>query len=75
MVLTFENSFGLERRIADVETFVEATVKIQDFLLRERNFRSNYTRMWSPTPGHTVLDFGSHTECFHLYEAEYKGCG
>ena len=66
MLLNFENSMGVERLIAVVDTVGQAHREIKKFL-DEHNYKSYYTRSWSPEPGHTIFDVGSHTEFFHLY--------
>lgn len=69
MKLTFENSNGAERIIAEVQTLEEAHREIAKFL-DDHKYKSYYTRRWSPQPWHTVFDVGSHTEFFHLYNEE-----
>ena len=66
MVLMFENSAGVEREIAKVNSEEEAFREIQKFL-KEWNFKSYYTRTMCVNPHHKVYDVGSHTEFFHLY--------
>lgn len=69
MILRFENSAGIEREIAQVDSEEEAFREIHKFL-KERNFKSYYTRTISVSPTHKIYDVGSHTEFFHLYIVE-----
>ena len=66
MILIFEHKNGDRTFVADVNDEHEALNQIQGFL-KTINYRSYYTRLWSPEPGHRIIDFGSHTEFFHLY--------
>lgn len=66
MTLTFENSFGKERKIASVSDEKEAFTEIHKFL-KDHNYKSYYTRSWLVDSDHKVFDVGSHTEFFHLY--------
>lgn len=71
MILSFENSQGVQRIIAEINSVEEAHRQIKRFL-DDHNFRSYYTRSWKPQSWHTVFDVGSHTEFFHLYD--YGSC-
>lgn len=79
MILKFENSAGVKRTIAEVKSEPEALQEINKFL-KERNYKSYYTRTITIDPYHTMYDVGSHTEFFHLVtpcvliEIDYKGC-
>lgn len=64
MKLIFENSYGVERVVADVQSEKEALAYIYKFC-EERNFKVYYTRIWE-TNGRKHFDVGSHTEFFHL---------
>ena len=78
MVLQFKNSKGVKRKIADVASEKEAIEEISKFL-KDKNFKSYYTRSWKPNPYHKVYDVGSWTEFFHLItpcvlvQVDYKG--
>lgn len=64
MKVWFENSHGVKREIATVETKEQAYEVIHRFC-EERNFTIHYTRGWE-TKESSVVDVGSHTEFFHL---------
>lgn len=63
----FENSAGKSRLIGTAETKGNAFKVIRDFL-KDHNFISYYTRTWEPCEKHTIVDVGSYTEFFHIYE-------
>lgn len=69
----FENSYGQERVIAEVQTMSEALDAIHDFLV-EREYKSYYTRFWiedKPNDNEPcyalTFDVGSWSEFFHIY--------
>ena len=66
MILKFENSYGIERVIAEVSSEKDAFRAIHKFLLKHK-FKSYYTRTICVDPNHRMYDVGSHTEFFHLY--------
>jgi len=66
LVLTFENSEGVERAIAEVETEEDAYREMHKFM-NERNFKSYYTRKTRISPEEVIYDVGSWTEFFHLH--------
>ena len=64
MTLLFENRFGQERPIAEVNTKQEASKEIQKFL-DGYNYKSYYTRYW--VNGSCITyDVGSHSEFFKI---------
>ena len=65
MKLTFQNSNGKERVIADVASDSEAYGKIKAFC-NERGFPIHYTRICKKD-GVSIYDVGSHFEFFVLY--------
>lgn len=69
MILTFENTYGVERTIANVLSEEEAFREIHKFL-REHNFKSYYTKITRIGDDHTIYDVGSYTEFFHLYNKD-----
>lgn len=71
MVLTFKNSIGNEKILGNFKTEEEAMQRIADFL-EEHNFKSYYTRVVY-RDGCRVIDVGSWTEFFILYDEGYKG--
>ena len=73
MKLYFQNSFGEERLIAELQTEEEVMPEIYKFIDKcnaERTdikpFKSYYTRTWLNRDGCKVFDVGSHTEFFIL---------
>ena len=64
MKLYFENSYGKERVIAEVQNEQEAMKEINKFL-DDHNYKSYYTRIWIEN-GRKKYDVGSHTEFFWL---------
>jgi hypothetical protein len=64
MKLYFENSYGQERVIAEVENENEAFKEIHKFC-DEHNYKSYYTRTWEKN-GIRYFDVGSHSEFFKL---------
>jgi hypothetical protein len=68
MKVLFEDRYGRDREIADVETKAEVYSAIAAFL-KEFNFRSYYTRSWI-TEGencfYVKMDVGSHSEFFKV---------
>jgi hypothetical protein len=64
MTLLFENRFGQERPIAEVNTKQEASKEIQKFL-DGYNYKSYYTRYWVES-GCITYDVGSHSEFFKI---------
>lgn len=65
--LTFENSYGKERELGVFKDRGDALLCIRNFL-NEHDFKSYYFRIWSPEEGHQIIDVGSHTEFFHIYD-------
>lgn len=65
MILTFENSRGIEREIGQPNTEKEAMQIINKFL-DDRNYKSYYTNI-NKYDDRLVYDVGSHTEFFILY--------
>ena len=63
----FENSTGQLRIIGTAETNDEAFKVINDFLT-DHNYKSYYQRAWKKDDKTTVVDVGSHTECFYIQE-------
>lgn len=69
----FENSYGQERVIAEVQTMEEAFAVIREFCT-DRDYNIHYTRYWvnekeyegSPCFDLT-FDVGSWSEFFHIY--------
>lgn len=69
----FENGYGKERVIAEVQTMDEALGAIRKFLV-ERGYKSYYTRFWLEETEHEnapcvvlTFDVGSWSEFFHIY--------
>ena len=69
----FENSYGQERVIAEVQTMSEALDAIHEFLV-EREYKSYYTRFWIEETEYEnepcvvlTFDVGSWSEFFHVY--------
>jgi hypothetical protein len=69
----FENSYGQERVIAEVQTMSEALDAIHEFLV-EREYKSYYTRFWLEETEYEnapcvvlTFDVGSWSEFFHIY--------
>ena len=69
MKLYFENSYGEERLIAEVQNEEEAFKEIHKFL-DDHNYKSYYTRTWMRNNNKKVYDVGSHSEFFvcHINE-------
>lgn len=65
MKLYFENSYGIERVIAEVANEEEAYKEIKKFL-DDHNYKSYYTRSWMRNNNEKIYDVGSHTEFFIL---------
>ena len=63
----FENSKGQSRTIGTVENEESAFKVINDFL-DDHNYKSYYQRTWKKDDKTTVVDVGSHTECFYIQE-------
>ena len=63
MKLYFQNSYGEERVIAEVQNEQEAYKEIKKFC-EERNFKIYYTRSWMRNQNEKVYDVGSHSEFF-----------
>lgn len=63
MKLYFENSYGKERLIAEVQNEEEAFKEIHKFL-DDHNYKSYYTRTWMRNNNEKVYDVGSHSEFF-----------
>ena len=61
----FKNSEGKVRKIGEADNGNEVYSIVNKFL-EDRNFKSYYKRVWNAN-GRTVIDFGSHTEFFHVY--------
>lgn len=64
MKLYFQNSYGVERLIAEPLNKQEVNKEINKFL-DDHNFKSYYTRVWE-ADGRLVFDVGSHIEFFIL---------
>lgn len=64
MKLYFENSYGEERVIAEVQNEQEAMKEIKKFL-DDHNYKSYYTRTWEHN-GVKYFDVGSWSERFIL---------
>lgn len=64
MKLYFENSYGEERVIAEVQNEQEAMKEIEKFL-DDYNYKSYYTRSWIEN-GRKWYDVGSWSEFFIL---------
>ena len=69
----FENSYGQERVIAEVQTMDEALDAIREFL-DEHEYKSYYTRFWLEETEYEnepcvvlTFDVGSWSEFFHIY--------
>jgi hypothetical protein len=69
----FENSYGKERVIAEVQTMDEALDAIREFL-DEHEYKSYYTRFWLEETEYEnepcvvlTFDVGSWSEFFHIY--------
>ena len=69
----FENSYGKECVIAEVQTMDEALDAIHEFLV-ERGYKSYYTRFWLEETEYEnepcvvlTFDVGSWSEFFHIY--------
>lgn len=77
MILWFENSLGIRRKIADCDTWNDVSYCIEKFIEQANKnkpanapkFKSYYTRIWKED-GMTKIDVGSHTEFFY-WEGEY----
>jgi hypothetical protein len=65
MKLYFEDSWGKERLIAEVENEDEAFKEIHKFL-DEHHYKSYYTRTWMKNEYEKMYDVGSHSEFFVL---------
>ena len=63
----FENSKGRKRIIGAVENEESAFKVINDFL-DDHKYKSYYQRTWNKDNKTTVVDVGSHTECFYIQE-------
>ena len=63
MKLIFQNSYGEERVIAEVQNEQEVIKEINKFL-DEHNFKSYYIRTWMRNKYEKVYDVGSHLEFF-----------
>jgi hypothetical protein len=70
MILNFQNSQGIERKIGQPNNQDEVMTIINQFL-DERKFKSYYTRAILSEDGKSITyDVGSHTEFFVLYMEE-----
>lgn len=69
MKLYFENSYGVERLIAEVTNEKEVFREIHKFC-EEHNYKSHYTRTWMRNNNEKVYDVGSWSEFFvcHINE-------
>lgn len=72
MKLWFENHLGIERQIADCDTWKDVCEMIQAFIDQcnenkpdTKRFKSYYMRVWQTPDGRTKIDVGSHTEFFY----------
>ena len=63
----FENSKSQKRIIGTAETNDEAFKVINDFLT-DHNYKAYYQRTWKKDDKTTLVDVGSHTECFYIHE-------
>ena len=66
MKLLFQDRYGRYKEVADVDSYKETSIAIQDFL-DAYNYTSYYTRMWiqeHETHFQLMFDVGSHTEFF-----------
>ena len=75
LTLYFKNSYGIRREIGSGETEKDIYKIINQFL-KERNFKSYYTRSWVSRDNEKekVYDVGSHTEFFICFNPEgWKG--
>ena len=79
MTLWFENDFGEERIIAQVNNWQDIWKAINNFIDEcnakkpkgVKPFKSYYSRVWKAEDGRTKIDIGSHTEFFYT-DLEYK---
>ena len=69
----FENSYGKEHVIAEVQTMKEAFAAIREFC-KDRNYNIYYTRCWVDEKEYEgspcfdlTFDVGSWSEFFHVY--------
>jgi hypothetical protein len=83
MTLWFENSYGQEREIAQVNTWQGVYREIDKFITEcnERNradgakeFKTYYTRIWQQEDGRWRIDVGSHSE-FFITDVPYNVVG
>lgn len=65
LILYFENSNGYRRKIGNPSSIDEASLIISDFL-KNHNYKSYYTRMWTNDNDEVYYDVGSHSEFFVL---------
>lgn len=65
--ILFENSKGQKRIIGTAET-KDTAFKVIDEFLDDYKYKSYYQRTWNKDDKTTVVDVGSHTECFYIQE-------
>lgn len=70
MKVTFQNSMGIERVLAEVSTYKECRKVIKDFL-EDHNYKSYYTRV-EKGKDYLKFDVGSWSEFFFLYGTEQE---
>ena len=73
MILYFENSRSVKRKIGQPKDLEEALHIINKFC-DDRGFPIYYTRMWDED-GVKNIDVGSHTEFFILEDTNESGIG
>lgn len=59
----FRRSNGEDKFLANCADF-NTVNEVISYFLKERNFKSYYSRMWVSAPGVLKIDIGSHTEFF-----------
>ena len=63
--ILFENSWGNQREIGVAENWNDAFRIINSFL-KEKHYKSYYSRYWEVETNLWQIDVGSHTEFFYI---------
>lgn len=61
----FVNSYNKRRLIGNCENFYDVNKCITEFL-KEKKFKSYYSRISNPKENHLEIDVGSHSEFFDV---------